>query len=67
MGLDESTCLTSDYTTKIQSSRQYGIGTKTEIQTNGTRQNPEVNSYTYRHLILTKEARIYNGERQFLQ
>ena len=29
--LEESTCLTSDYTTKPQSSRQYGIGTKTEI------------------------------------
>ena len=29
--------LTSDYTTKLQSSRQYGAGTKTEIQTNGTR------------------------------
>ena len=27
----EVTCLTSDYTTKPQSSRQYGIGTKTEI------------------------------------
>ena len=29
--------LTSDYTTKLQSSRQYGTGTKTEILTNGTR------------------------------
>ena len=67
MKLEESTFLISDYTTKLQSSRQYGTGAKTEIQTNGTRQNPEVNSYTDRHLILTKEARIYNGERQFLQ
>jgi len=31
MGLEESTCLTSGYTTKLQSSRQHGIGTKTEI------------------------------------
>ena len=31
MGLEESTFLTSDYTTKPQSSRQYGTGTKTEI------------------------------------
>ena len=37
MELEESTFLTSDYTTKLQSSRQYGTGTKTEIQTNGTR------------------------------
>ena len=36
MELEESTCLTSDYTTKPQTSRQYGTGTKTEIQINGT-------------------------------
>ena len=37
MELEESTFLTSDYTTKLQLSRQYGTGTKTEIETNGTR------------------------------
>ena len=31
MKLEESTCLTSDYATKPQSSRQYGMDTKTEI------------------------------------
>ena len=31
MDLEESTCLTSGSTTKPQSSRQYGTGTKTEI------------------------------------
>ena len=31
MELEESTVLTSDYTTKLQSSGQYGTGTKTEI------------------------------------
>ena len=31
----------SDYTTKLQSSRQYGTGTKTEIQINGTRQKAQ--------------------------
>ena len=31
MELEESTFLTSDYTTKLQSSRLYGTGTKTEI------------------------------------
>ena len=30
-GTGESTCLTSGSTTKLQSSRQYGTGTKTEI------------------------------------
>ena len=29
--LEESGSLTSDYTTKLQSSRQYGTGTKTEL------------------------------------
>ena len=38
MELEQSTFLTSDYTTKLQLSRQYGTGTKTEIQANGTRQ-----------------------------
>ena len=37
MEQEKSTCLTSDYTTKLQSSRQYGTGTKTEIQINGTK------------------------------
>jgi len=31
MELEESTFLASDYTTKLQSSRQYGTDTKTEI------------------------------------
>ena len=37
MELEESTCLTSGYTTKLQSSRQYDIATKTEIYINGTK------------------------------
>ena len=31
MELEESTYLTSEYTTKLLPSRQYGTGTKTEI------------------------------------
>ena len=34
--LEESGSLTSGYTTNLQSSKQYGTGTKTEIQINGT-------------------------------
>ena len=41
MELKELTFLTSGYTTKLQSSKQYGTGTKTEIQTNGTRQKAQ--------------------------
>ena len=37
MELEESTFLTSDYTTKLQSLRQYGTGAEIEIQINGTK------------------------------
>ena len=36
MELDKSTRLTSDYSTKLQLSREYDTGTNTEIQINGT-------------------------------
>ena len=64
MKLEESTCLTSGSTTKPQSSRQYGTGTKTEIQINGTKQKVQRSIHTPMDtLSSTKEARIYNGEK----
>ena len=36
MEMEESGSLTSDNITKLQLSKQYGTGTKTEIQINGT-------------------------------
>ena len=39
--MEESGSLASDYTTKIQSLKQYGTGTKTEIQINGTGQKAQ--------------------------
>ena len=36
MELEESGSLTSDHTTELQSSKQYGTSTKTQIQINGT-------------------------------
>ena len=56
MELEESTFLTSDYITKLQSLRQNRSGTKTEIQTNGTRQKAPP-------YFFTEEARIYNREK----
>ena len=62
MELEESTCLTSGSTTKPQSSRQYGTGTKTKIQINGTKQKAQRYIHTSMDtLSLTKEARIYAG------
>ena len=62
MELEESTFLTSDYTIKLQSSRQDGTGTETEIQTNGIREKVQKLTHALMGtLFLTKEARIYNG------
>ena len=58
MELEESTFLTSDYTAKLQSSRQYGTDTISEIQANGTQiESPEINSCTYEYRIFNKRGK----------
>ena len=57
MELDESTCLTSDYTTKLLSSRQYSTGTKTSIDRWNKIQSPEINPHTHVHLIFDKQGK----------
>ena len=41
MELEESDCMTLDYTTKVQSAKPYGTGIKTEIYISGTRQKAQ--------------------------
>ena len=45
---------TSDNITKLQQSKQCGIGTKTNVWINGTEQSPEINPHIYSQLIFNK-------------
>ena len=61
MKLEESTFLTSDYTPKLQSSRHFGSGTK-KYRSMEQNRKPR-NKAPMNTLSLTKEAKIYNGEK----
>ena len=54
MELEELTFLTSHYTTKLQSSRQYGTGRKTDRWKKI--ENPEMNPHTYGYLRIHSRA-----------
>ena len=64
MELEESPALTSEYTTKPQSSTRYGTGTKEETQTNGTKWRAKRQIYAPMSTsVLTKKAMIYSREK----
>ena len=56
MWLEESTFLTSDYTTKLQASRQYGTGTKSEREL-GINSIYHCNKKKYLGINLPKETK----------
>ena len=51
MKLEESDSLTSDYITKLHSSKQYGTGTKIETEISGTAESQEIHPHTCGQLI----------------
>ena len=59
MELEESTCLTSDYTTKIQSQDSRVLAQRQKYRSMEQNRKPRDKST----LSLTKEARMYNGEK----
>ena len=62
MELEESTFLTSDYTTKLQSSRHNGTAQKEKYRSMEPDRKPRKKTHALTGtLFLTKEARIYNG------
>ena len=63
--VEESASLTSEHASKKQQTKQkqYSTGTQQNRDQWSRRGSPEINAHTYSQFIMTKKARMHNGEK----
>ena len=64
--LEKSGSLTSDYTTKLQSSKEYGNGTKQKYRSRLQDRKPKINPHTYGQLIYNKGGKTIQWRKDVL-